>query len=95
MFRSKSKTKENSIQCVTLLVNWSPSDLYPCKNSQKRCIVIQNGRQNEVAVIADGMVSIVMGCKENKTCHGGKKGDVTKFIAASLPYSRWLETNSN
>ena len=47
--------------------------MYPWKNPQKSCIVIQNGRQNEVAVIMYVMVLISIGCKENKTCSGGKK----------------------
>ena len=73
MVRSKNKRRFNFCYCVTLLLNQSPCGMYPWKNPQKSCIVIQNGRQNEVAVIMYVMVLISMGCKENKTCSGGKK----------------------
>ena len=55
--------------------------MYPWKNPQKSCIVIQNGRQNEVAVIMYVMVLISMGCKENKLCHDSKKGGMAKIFS--------------
>ena len=53
--------------------------MWPCENPQKRCIVIQNGRQNEVALITYVTVPIVTSYKENKTCRGGKKGGMAKI----------------
>ena len=49
--------------------------MWPCENPQNenRRIVIQSGKQNEVAVITYVTVPIVTGYKENKTCRGGKK----------------------
>ena len=66
----------------TLILNRSPCGaMSACgcamsENPRKRRIIIQNGRQNEVAVITYVMVPIVTGYKENKTCRGGKKGGV-------------------
>ena len=45
--------------------------IWPCGYPQKRRIVIQNGRQNEVAVITYVKVPIATGYKENKACHDG------------------------
>ena len=70
--------------------------MHPWKNPQKSCIVIQNGRQNEVAVIMYVMVLISMGYKE-KTCSGGKKVGMVKIyssesgikcILKNLPFGR-------
>ena len=47
--------------------------MWPCESPQKRRIVIQNGRQNEVAVVTYVTVPIVTGYKESKTYRGGKK----------------------
>ena len=50
------------------------------------------------------MVPIASGYKENKSCHGGKKGGVAKifsgesamkWISKNLPYGRRYETNLN
>ena len=51
----------------------------PCENPQKRCNIIQNGKQNKVALMTFLTVQIVRGYKENKTCCGGKKGGVAKI----------------
>ena len=62
--------------------------------------IIQNGRQNEVEVnmYVGVTVPIATSYKENKSCHGGKKGGVTeifsvesamKWISKNLPYGRW------
>ena len=68
MFRSKN-IKENSC------------GMWPCKYSQKWCIVIQNGGQNEFVVIMHVMVPIAMGYKENKSCCDGKKRGVAKICS--------------
>ena len=52
--------------------------MWLCKNPQKKCTVIQNGRQNKGVIITYLTLPIVMGYKENKTCCGGKKGGVAK-----------------
>ena len=76
------KTKQKRIQCSVftyiaskLKSMWGHVSMWPC-HPRKRRIVIQNGRQNEVAVITYVMVPVVTGYKENKTCRGGKKGGV-------------------
>ena len=51
----------------------------PCENPQKRCNIIQNGKQNKVALMTFLTVQIVRGYKENKTCCGGKKGGMAKI----------------
>ena len=53
--------------------------MWPCESPQKRRIVIQNGRQNEVAVVTYVTVPIVTGYKESKTYRGGKKRGVAKI----------------
>ena len=57
--------------------------MYPWENPQKRCIIIQNGRQNKVAVIMYVMVLISMDYKKNKTCSGGKNSGWQKSTAVS------------
>ena len=60
----------------------------PCENPQKKRIVIQNGRQNEFAVITYVTVPVtkkiqrkqIMGYKENKTCRGDIKRRCDKNI---------------
>ena len=44
----KNKRKFNSV-CYYLASKLKP--MWPCENPQKRRIVVQNGKQNEVAVI--------------------------------------------
>ena len=49
---------------------------------QERCIIIQNGRLNETEVnMHDVTAPIATGYKENKSCHGSKKGGVAKIFS--------------
>ena len=45
---------------------------------RERRIVIQNDRRNTYVSVT---VPIATGLKENKSCHGGKKGDVAKIFS--------------
>ena len=65
---------------------------------QERCIIIQNGRLNEIEVnMHDVTAPIATSYKENKSCHGSKKGGVAKIfsgksaiklILKNLPYAQ-------
>ena len=52
----EAKTKQNSIQCVSYYLASKLKSMWPCENPQKRCIVLQNGRQNKVVVIMNAAV---------------------------------------
>ena len=73
------KTKQKKIQFSVLYLASKLKSMWPCQKPQKRCIIIQNGRQNEVPVITYVTVPTVTGHKENKTCRSGKKGGVAKI----------------
>ena len=46
---------------------------------QERHKIIQNGRQNMYVSVT---VPFGTGYKENKSCHGGKKGGVSKIFSS-------------
>ena len=48
---------------------------------RERCIIILNGRQNELEVNTFVTVTVLIdaGYNENKQCHDGKKGGVAKI----------------
>ena len=48
---------------------------------KKRRIIIQNGRQNEAAIITYVTVPIATGYKGNKSCRGGKKRGLAKIYS--------------
>ena len=50
MFRSKKKNKRK-FKSVCYYLASKLKSMWPCENPQKRRIVIQNDRQNEVTVI--------------------------------------------
>ena len=57
---------------------------------RERRIIIQNGRQNEVEVntYVSVTVPIATRYKENKSCHGGKKGGVAKIFSGESAMKR-------
>ena len=54
----------------------------------ERCIIILNGRQNELEVntFVSITVLIAAGYKENKSCHGVKKGGVAKIKKTGIDF---------
>ena len=78
VFRSKNR-KEIKFNSVCYYLAWCHylasklKSMWSCESPLKRRIVIQNGRQNEVAVVTYVTVPIVTGYKESKIYRGSKK----------------------
>ena len=79
------KTKQNSVLCYFLAPKLT--FMWPCKNPQKRWIIIQNGRQNQVAIIMYVMELIVTGYKDKTYCDV-KEGGMAK-VSSSESAMKW------